>query len=170
MAGDGEGERASPVGARRQEDGALVLRVTLCTERLSLNAYVYASVLVAGFSLLLVHSSLSAPTHHHYHYHYCIIKALPWALACIFGISCFISTCIPPVSHRILGIPLCPCIDLYLAILQQIHCTPLFSTVSSCIRTYLLGVSRCIPLYLSTVSHRLKNGIWPKIHSRGEGL
>jgi len=38
------------------------------------------------------------------------------------------STCIPPVSHRILGIPLYPCIYLHLAILQQIHCIPLYPT------------------------------------------
>jgi len=50
------------------------------------------------------------------------------------------------LNHRILGgigIPLYPCIDLYLylAILQQIqiHCIPLFlcPTVSSCICVYL---------------------------------
>jgi len=55
-------------------------------------------------------------------------------------------------------------VSLYLAILQQIHCIPLYSTVFSCIRTYL-AVSSCIcyiPLHL-IVSHRLKNGIWPKI-------
>jgi len=75
------------------------------------------------------------------------------------------STCIPPVSHLILDISLCPYIYIHLAILQQIHCIPLYPTVSSCIRTYL-AVSSCIPLYL-TVSHRLENGIWPKIHSRG---
>jgi len=46
----------------------------------------------------------------------------------------------------ILGIPLYPCIDHYLAILQQIHCIPLYFTVSSCIRTFL-AVSSCIPLY-----------------------
>ena len=85
-------------------------------------------------------------------------------LACIFGMSCLYFACMLPVSHHILGIPLYPCIELYLVILQQIHCIPLYPTVSSCIRTYL-AVSRCIPLYL-TVSHRLKNGIWHKIHSR----
>jgi len=36
------------------------------------------------------------------------------ALACIFGIPRLHFTCILPVSHRILGIPLYPCIDLYL--------------------------------------------------------
>jgi len=48
-------------------------------------------------------------------------------------------------------------VDLYLAILQRVHCIPLCLTVSSCIRTYL-AVSSCIPLYL-TVSHRLENGM-----------
>ena len=64
--------------------------------------------------------------------------------------------------------PVHPCIiDLYLAILQQIHYIPLYLTVSSCIRTYL-AVSSCIPLYL-IVSHRLESGIWiwQKVHSRG---
>jgi len=85
---------------------------------------------------------------------------------------------IPPVIHLYpacispnvsLVIPCIPCINPYLAILQQkqIPCIPLFSTVSSCIRTYL-AVSSCIPLYL-TISHHLGNGIWPKIHSK-EGL
>jgi len=89
-------------------------------------------------------------------------------LKCIFGISRLYFTCIPPVSHRILGTPLYPGVDLYLAILKQIHCIPLYPTESSCIRTYL-AVSSCIccvPLYL-TVSHRLENGIWPKVYSRG---
>jgi len=49
----------------------------------------------------------------------------------------------PPVSHHILGVPLYPFIDLYLAVLQQIHCIPPYPTVSSCIRTYL-AVSRPI--------------------------
>ena len=78
-------------------------------------------------------------------------------LACILGMSRLDSTCIPPVSHHILGIPLYPCIYLHLAILQQIHCILLYLTVSSCIHTYL-AVSSCVPLYL-TVSHRLENGI-----------
>ena len=52
-------------------------------------------------------------------------------LACIFGISRLYFTCIPPVSHRILDVPLYPCIDRYLAIMQQIHCIPLYPTVSS---------------------------------------
>jgi len=46
-------------------------------------------------------------------------------LECIFGIFRLHFTCIPPVSHRILGTPLYPCIDLYLAIFQQIHYIPL---------------------------------------------
>jgi len=74
--------------------------------------------------------------------------------------------CISPISRLYLTVY--PCLDLYLSILQQIHCIPLYPTVSSCIRTYL-AVSGCIPLYL-TVSHRLKKGIWPKIHSRGKLL
>jgi len=37
----------------------------------------------------------------------------------------------------------------------------MYLAVSSCIC--------CIPLYL-TVSHRLENGIWPKLHSRGGRL
>ena len=48
------------------------------------------------------------------------------------------------------------CINLYLAILQQIHCIPLYPTVPSC-DTYL-AVSSCIPLYL-TLFHRLEHGI-----------
>jgi len=69
-------------------------------------------------------------------------QALPWSVY-------FLD--IPPVillylpaSHRILNIPLYPCIGigLYLAILQQIHCIPPYPTVSSCIRMYL-AVSSC---------------------------
>ena len=55
------------------------------------------------------------------------------------GLYC---TCIPPVSQRILGIP-CParvrvvyvCIDLYSSshFAAQMHCIPLYPTVSSCI-------------------------------------
>jgi len=86
-------------------------------------------------------------------------------LECIFWIPRLYSTCIPPVSHRILGIPLYPCIYLHPAVLQQIHCILLYPAVSSCICTNL-AVSSCIQLYL-TVSHRLENGIRPKIHSRG---
>jgi len=74
-------------------------------------------------------------------------------LACICGMSRLYSTCIPPVSHHILRIPLYPrIIYLHLASLQQIHGSPLYLTVSSCIRTYL-AVSSCIQLYL--VSHRI---------------
>ena len=55
--------------------------------------------------------------------------------------------------------PVYPCLVsiLYLSILQQIHCIPLYPTISSYIRTYL-AVSSCIPLY-HTVSHRFENGI-----------
>jgi len=55
------------------------------------------------------------------------------------GISCLYFTCIPAVcfSPYVLGIPLYPCIDLYLAILQQIHTVShsiqLDPYVSSCI-------------------------------------
>jgi len=84
------------------------------------------------------------------------------SLPCIFGMSRLYFTCIPPVSHRILGIRYIPVSILYLSILQQIHCIPLYPTVFSCIlRTYLAVSScmrRCIPLYL-TVSHRLRNGM-----------
>jgi len=44
--------------------------------------------------------------------------------------------------------------------LQQIHCIPLYPTVSRCFCTHL-AVSSCISPYL-TVSHRIENGIWPK--------
>ena len=102
----------------------------------------------------------------------------PWLygsppLASIFGIPVLYCTCIPPVSRRILGIPLYPCVDLYLNFLrsgstypacispypwypavslcrsisnlfaQRIHGILLYPTVSSCIRTYL-AVSSCI--------------------------
>jgi len=54
---------------------------------------------------------------------------------------------LPPVFHRypacISLYPRYPAVSLYLAILQQIHCIPLYPTVSSCIRTYL-AVSSCI--------------------------
>ena len=62
---------------------------------------------------------------------------------------------ISPVSrlylNRILDIPLYPCIDRYLAVLQQTHCIPLYATV---LYPY---VSRCIQLYLlyPAVSHRI---------------
>jgi len=79
-----------------------------------------------------------------------------------WGMSRLYFTCIPPVSYRILVLGIRPCIPvsiLYLSILKQIHCIPLYPTVSSCVcvRTYL-AVSSCIPLYL-TVSYRLENGI-----------
>jgi len=58
-----------------------------------------------------------------------------YSYMCIFGISRLYSTCIPPVSHHILGIPLYPCIYLHLAISQQIHGIPLLyaSLYSICI-------------------------------------
>ena len=58
-------------------------------------------------------------------------------LACIFGMSRLYFTCISPVSHRIFvfGIPCIPVSILYLSILQQIHCIPLYPTVFNCIRT-----------------------------------
>ena len=53
----------------------------------------------------------------------------------------------PPVFHLYLACispyPWYPAVFLYLAILQQIHCIPLYPTVSSCICTYL-AVSSCI--------------------------
>jgi len=67
-------------------------------------------------------------------------------LACLFGMSRLHFTYIPPVSYHILGIPCIPVSIIYLSILQQIHCIPLYPTVSSCIRTYL-AVSRCISPY-----------------------
>jgi len=56
-----------------------------------------------------------------------ISKSSP-PLACILGMFRLYSICIPPVSPPILGMypPLYPCIYLYLAILQQIHCIPLY--------------------------------------------
>ena len=67
--------------------------------------------------------------------------ALPWRV--LFGYPACISHLYPPVSHRILGIPLCPCIDLYLYLaiyLQQIHRVPPYPypTVSSYI--YMISV------------------------------
>jgi len=51
-------------------------------------------------------------------------------LKCIFEISRLYCTYILSVSHRILGIPLYPGIDLYLAIMQQVRCVPLYPAVS----------------------------------------
>ena len=97
-------------------------------------------------------SSVMCNGHHHHNHHsvsssyQCNVRIIimcpkagrvsPAPLACIFGIrpAC-ISPVILPVSHRILGIPLYPCIDLYLAILQQIHCIPL-PAASHCIQLY----------------------------------
>ena len=98
-------------------------------------------------------------------------------LAYIFWMSRLYSICIiPPTSHRILSIPLYPCVYLHLAILQEIHCIPLYLNVSSCIRSYP-AVSSCIPQSRCTcmspshrIPHRLENGIWPKIHSARGGL
>jgi len=110
---------------------------------------------------------------------WCGVWRMSPPLACIFGISRLYFTCILPVSHRILG-PWYPAVSLlYLANLQQIHCIPLYPTVtvSSCIRIILPYISSCICIQLYTcciplcliVSHRLENGIWicPKIRSRG---
>ena len=85
--------------------------------------------------------------------------------------------CISPVSRLYLTAssvsPVYPCIDLYLAILQQIHGIPLcmLYAVSRCIQLYscirsirtYLAVSSCILLYL-TESHHLKDGIWLKMY------
>jgi len=88
----------------------------------------------------------------------------PLELECILGTARLYSTGIPPVSHRILGIPLYnPCIYLYLAILQQIRGIPLYL---SCISLYpaVSAVSVCIYscihswilLYLNlTMCHRI---------------
>ena len=82
----------------------------------------------------------------------------------ILGTSRMYFTCVPP---RILGIPRCPGIDLYLVMLQQIHCIPLYSTisrvsvsVSSSTRIRIRIVSSCIccigigftPLPLTTLT------------------
>jgi len=77
-----------------------------------------------------------------HHLHFTTKKISP-PLTCIlklyFGDTPPVLYCISPlypacISPRILGIPLYPCIcnDLYLAILQQIHCIPLYL----CIRLY----------------------------------
>jgi len=56
-------------------------------------------------------------------------QALPWRV--FFGYPACIYNLYPAcISRRILGIPLYSCIDLYPAILQQIHCIPLYSAVS----------------------------------------
>jgi len=55
--------------------------------------------------------------------------------------------------NSMFGIPLYPCIVIYLAILQQIHCIPLYPAGFSCIRTYL-AVSSCI-CCIRAVSHRI---------------
>jgi len=62
-------------------------------------------------------------------------------LAYIFGISRLYFTCIPPVSHRILGIPCIPVSVLYLSI--HFAADPLFPGVSHCIQLYPY-VSSCI--------------------------
>jgi len=60
------------------------------------------------------------------------------------------SACISPYPLVFFSIPLCPCVYLHLhpAILQQIHCIPLYLTVtvSSCIHTFL-AVSGCVSPY-----------------------
>ena len=83
----------------------------------------------------------------------CASRALPWPLERIFGLSRRLySTCIPPVSHHILRIPLYPRIYLHLAILQQIHGIPHPAvSASHCIQLYPY-VSSCIQLY-PAVSH-----------------
>jgi len=74
-----------------------------------------------------------------------------------FGMSRLYSTCIPPASHRILVIPLYPCyVYLHLAVLQQIHCIPLYLT-DHCIQLYPY-VSSCIPLYLIVYPTASKTG------------
>jgi len=71
-------------------------------------------------------------------------------LACIFGMSRLYSTCIPPVSHRILGTP------LYLSTSRtpnNFAADPLCPAVSHCTQLYLY-VSSYIQLY-PAVSHRI---------------
>jgi len=51
-------------------------------------------------------------------------------LACIFGIPRLYFTCILPVSPRILGIPLYPCINLYYTTSSHYGADPLYPAVS----------------------------------------
>jgi len=54
------------------------------------------------------------------HPRYRLAEALPCRV--FFGVSrLYMSPASPPASYDFLGIPLYPCIYLYLAILQQIH-------------------------------------------------
>jgi len=83
----------------------------------------------------------------------------------IFGMSRLYFTCIPLVSHRILGIPCIPVASLYQSISSHLAADPLYlplypTTVSlslyrsSCIRTYLaVSISSCIPLYYCISPH-----------------
>jgi len=86
-------------------------------------------------------------------------------MACMVGISCLYFTCILclsltvslvsrciPVSSHFAADPLDPAVS---------HCIQLYPYVSSCIQLYLLYPA------VSHVSHRLENGIWSIIHSRG---
>jgi len=91
-----------------------------------------------------------------------------------WDISRLYFTCVPPVSHRILGIPRYPCIYLYLAICSRStvsRCIPLYHAVSVRNQLYTPQLYLLYPACNLTVSHRLENGIyghiWPKIHSRG---
>jgi len=96
-------------------------------------------------------------------------KVLPWRafLGYLPPVFHLYPACI---SNGILGIPYpvypCICIDSISSYYLFCSRSTVFHTASSCIRTHL-AVSSCIPLYL-TVSHRLENGIWPKMHSKGE--
>jgi len=88
------------------------------------------------------------------------------------------STCILPrlyLTHRILGIPLYPCIYLHLAMLHSrstVSCAVvLYLTVSSCIRAYLYlavssAVSRCNCISLYPTASITGYNV-PNIHSRG---
>jgi len=85
--------------------------------------------------------------------------------ACIFHLYpayIYISPypCIPCISLATDSISIYSAADLLYPAVS--HCIQLYPYVSSSI---YLAVC-CIPKYL-TVSHRLENGIWPKIHSRG---
>ena len=58
-----------------------------------------------------------------------------------------------------------PFLSRYRFVSSHFAPNPLYPAVSHCIQLYPY-VSSCIWLY-PAVSHRLENGIWPKIHFRG---
>ena len=69
-------------------------------------------------------------------------------MSCLYLTVSLVSRCIPVFSHFAAD-PLYPAVS---------HCIQLYPYVSSCIQLYLL---------YRIVSHRLENGIGPKLHSRG---